>query len=404
MFSVFAVLVLIVGIINIVSYVNIVEGADGIVTLLKQGGGTFGSLDGGDYDVPGVPPDGEDGGRPMPPMSPETPFETRYFTVVIGDKGEVKMINTDRIAAVNDDSAASYATRLFEKGKRSGFSDNYRYGTSEAPNGDIMYIFVDCTRELTSYRTFLVTSIAVGFVALIAVFVLVFFISGRVIKPLAESYEKQKRFITDASHELKTPLTVIGANTEVLEMQGVENEWTRGIKDQVKRLTSLTEKMVFLARMDEENQNVKPTDFSLSGAVEESVKPFTAVALSRGNSLIAHIQPNLTYRGDESMIRRLVGLLVDNAIKYSDEGMDIDIELKSVGKKLRLTVTNSCTALTEGEENLLFERFYRSDKSRNSETGGHGIGLSVAQSIVNAHKGSIKAEVRNGTVTFTVIL
>lgn len=393
MCSVLAVLVLIVGIINIVNYSGVVKNADRIVAVLKEGGGTFGN---------GNMQDGDFNFRPHHPMSPETPFETRFFTVVLDDDGTVKLVNTDRIVSVNQTQAAEYAVSLYNKNKKTGFCDNYRYGT--ANNGkDTMYIFVDCTKELTSFDTFLLVSFAVGVAAFVAVFVLVFFLSGKVMKPIAESYAKQKRFITDASHEIKTPLTVIGADAEVLEMQGTSNEWTQSIREQVKRLTSLTEKLVFLARMDEESQTLKATDFSVSDAVEETVKPFSAVAVSKGLTLECEVQKNLTYCGDESLIRQLVSLLTDNALKYCDENGKICVRLKNCGGKIQLTFTNPAKELN-GDLNVLFERFYRDDKSRNSETGGHGIGLAVAKAIVEAHRGKIAAYGDNGTVVFTVTL
>ena len=404
MSSVLAVLVLIVGIINIVNYVNVINGADNIVSLLKDSGGKFeiddeGHGENGEGD--GNEPPREDDGRPHGPMSPETPFETRYFTVEFDVDGDIRFVNTDRIAAIDITQAVNYAVSLYMENKTSGFCDNYRYGVSNTPNGT-MYIFVDCTRELNNFKTFLLISIIVGISAFIVLFILVFFLSGKVMKPVAESYDKQKRFITDASHEIKTPLTVIGANIEVLEMQGVQNKWTDSVKEQVKRLTSLTEKLVFLARMDEESQSVKVTDFSISDAVEETVKPFSAVAVSNGLSIDCDVQKNITFSGDESMIRQLVSILVDNAIKYCDERGKVSVTLKNIGGKIRLSVSNPAQDLN-GDLNLLFERFYRADKSRNSTTGGHGIGLSVAKAIVAAHKGKITAKGENGIAIFTVI-
>ena len=395
--SVLAVLVIIVGIINIVSYVNAVESADRIVALLIDGGGSFGS----DRPDNGNHWDGESGFKPERPMSPETPFETRFFIVELDGNGEVTAVNTDKIAAVDGAQAGEYAVSLYKKNGRSGFYGNYRYGTAEKENGT-MYVFVDCTKELASFDNFLLVSLAVGASAFVAIFALVFFISGKVTKPIAESYAKQKRFITDASHELKTPLTVIGADAEVLEMQGTANEWTESIKEQVKRLTSLTEKLVFLARMDEE-PTLKATDFSLSDAVEETVKPFIAVALSKGLTLEEDIQKNMSYCGDEALLRQLVSLLVDNALKYSDENGKITVRLRSAGGKIQFTVSNPAKELN-GDLSVLFERFYRNDKSRNSETGGHGVGLSLAKAIVEAHKGKITANAENATVTFTVTL
>lgn len=396
--SVLAVLVLTVGIINIVNYANVVKNADQIVTLLKDGGGTF---DGG-LMQPVAPPDEDFDNRPLRPVSPETPFETRYFTVVLDSGGEVQAVNTDHVVSVDQTQAADRARAIFNKKKRAGFIGNYRYGAKSVGESDTMYVFVDCTKELTSFKTFMLVSFAVGLSAFVAVFLLVFFLSGKVMKPIAESYAKQKRFITDASHEIKTPLTVIGADAEILEMQGTANEWTESIKDQVKRLTSLTEKLVFLARMDEENQALKTTDFSLSDAVEETVKLFYAIAVTKGLTLESEIQKNVSYCGDETLIRQLVSLLTDNALKYSDGGR-VRVRLKTAGNKIQLVVSNFANELN-GDLGILFERFYRNDRSRNSETGGHGIGLSVAKAIVEAHKGKIAARGENGTVSFTVTL
>lgn len=400
--SVLAVLVLIVGIINIVNYANVVKNSDQIVMMLKDGGGTFGG-DNGNPKENIEPPDGDFNHKPQRPMSPETPFETRYFTVVLEENGNVLNVNTDKIASVNRTQAADYAVSLQNKNKHTGFYENYRYGTRIIGESDTMYIFVDCTKELTSFKTFMLVSFAVGVSAFVAVFLLVFFLSGKVMKPIAESYAKQKRFITDASHEIKTPLTVIGADAEVLEMQGTVNEWTESIKEQVKRLTSLTEKLVFLARMDEENQRLTATDFSLSDAVEETIKPFFAVAATKGLTLDGDIQKNISYCGDEALLRQLVSLLVDNALKYSDANGRVGVRLKTTGGKIQLDVSNLAKELN-GDLSILFERFYRNDKSRNSETGGHGIGLSVAKAIVEAHKGKITARGENETVVFTVTL
>lgn len=398
MCSVFAVLVLIIGLINTVNYVRVVQNAESIVSLLKAGGGQFGIGEGG-KDIF----DRDSGFNHQKPMSPETPFETRFFTVVLDAGGTARLINTDRIVAVSAEEAAGYAESLYKKQKTSGFYGRYRYGTLSTGTSETMYIFVDCTKDLASFQNILLVSIGVGAAALFLVFVLVFLLSGKVMKPIAESYEKQKRFITDASHEIKTPLTIIGADAAVLEMQGTENEWTESIKEQVKRLTSLTEKLVFLARMDEEGGALNATDFSISDAAEETVKSFCAPAISKGLQIESDIQKNVTYCGDENLIRQLIALLLDNALKYSDESGIIAVRMKCAGGKIRLNVTNPSAGLN-GDLDVLFERFYRGDKSRNSSAGGHGIGLSVAKTIVAAHKGRISARGENGTVTFTVVL
>ncbi|MCH5165021.1 MAG: HAMP domain-containing histidine kinase [Clostridiales bacterium] len=403
MCSVFAVLAIIMSVINIVNYVRVVDNADDIVSILKSGGGKF--------DVSGGEHGGNDGiddsNRPMlpdRPMSPETPFETRYFTVELNNDGYVVAVNIEHIAAIDEAAAKRYAENLYKKKSASGFYGNYRYGVTSTDFGGKLYIFVDCTRELSGFYNFLWVSFGVSAGGFAVVFLLVYLLSGKMIKPIAESYSKQKRFITDASHEIKTPLTIIGASVDVLDMQNGGNELTEEIKTQVKRLSSLTDKLVFLARMDEQTQRMDMIEFCLSDAVSETVKSFESVAISRGYELVEYIQPELHYRGDETMLRQVVSLLIDNALKYSSQNSKIEVKLNSTNGKIQLTVSNCADDVPNGDLDVLFERFYRKDRSRNSETGGHGIGLSVVKSIVTAHKGKITARKENEVVTFTVTL
>ena len=225
------------------------------------------------------------------------------------------------------------------------------------------------------------------------------------VKPFAESYQKQKRFITDASHEIKTPLTIIDANTEVLNMKYGENEWLKSTSNQVKRLTKLTERLVFLSRMDEEREVLQKTDFSISDAVYEAARSFKAMAKSQNKTLNISVQPNVSYYGDESSIIRLVSLLLENAMKYSDDEGTVSLKFCTNGKNKVLSVKNTVAEIQKGKLDMLFDRFYRIDKSRNSQTGGFGIGLSVAKAIVNAHKGKITAVSTDGkSIEITAVL
>lgn len=210
-----------------------------------------------------------------------------------------------------------------------------------------MYIFVNCERELNTFHTFLLASIGISLAGLLLVFLLVVLFSGMLVKPVAESYEKQKRFITDASHEIKTPLTIIDANTEVLEMTGGENQWTKSTRKQIARLTSLTEKLVFLSRMDEESTQLEMTDFAISDAVIDTAEPFVSYAASRGKTLELDIAPDLTYHGNEGCIRQCVSLLLDNAIKYSTENGKLRLTFHKQGRALALTVWNRTSADTQ---------------------------------------------------------
>ena len=323
-------------------------------------------------------------------LSDEAPFDSRYFTVSIGADGTVTDTNTENIASVSAEEAQTMALRLYKAGRTGGTTATYRYTATEA-DGTTTYTFLDCARELNTFYSFLTVSCLTALAGLGIVTALVIVFSKVAIRPLAESYEKQKRFITDASHELKTPLAVINAANEVTEMESGETEWTRSIDKQVKRLTSLTEKLVMLSRMDEESYKPNMVPFDLSAAVDETAHSFDSVAQYRNKRYTVHVEEGLTYTGDENALRQLTSLLIDNAMKYSDENGTISVSLKKSGKNTELRVENSVENIEKGNQDILFERFYRSDASRNSATGGHGIGLSVAKAIVTAHKGRITA-------------
>jgi signal transduction histidine kinase len=216
---------------------------------------------------------------------------------------------------------------------------------------------------------------------------------------MAESYEKQKRFITDAGHELKTPLTVINANTDILEMEiGEKNESLEDIRQQIRRLTKLTNDLVLLARMEEAEGKLQKLPLPLSELTAEAVHPFRALAQAQHKHLTCHIAPMVTVSGCAKDVTQLVTILMDNALKYTPEGGSVTVDLEVTGKNARLSLVNTTgETLSQGDLEHLFDRFYRPDASRNSATGGHGIGLSVAKAIVHNHGGKIRATAEPGT-------
>lgn len=482
MLSVSIVLIAIVGTINIANYMSTNEALDARLKLIAGNGGIFPDLleqknmgvEGNKTDsinngtsTRKEPPSGKTDVQPPEDMnqadlkdnnlkdnglkendlkrhgiSPESQFDTRYFTVTINSNGEVENIDTSKIASVSSENAAQYAKKLWKSGKKgdgkNGFSESFKYMTV-GEGGSTMYIFLSCQRELSTIRTYVLASVGISVFGLGVVFVMIYFFSGKILKPVSESYEKQKRFITDASHEIKTPLTIIDANTEVIEMMEGENEWTNSTRKQVARLTSLTEKLVFLSRMDEEATKLEMLEFSLSDAILDTAEPFKTVARTKGKKLTIDVTDGILYTGDEKTIRQLVSILLDNAMKYSgcssasfekgninktnlnkttqtqndcvttiNQAPKIEISLKTSGKNRIITVWNTVgeTAnIKKGRQDMLFERFYRTDASHNSKTGGFGIGLSAAYAIVKAHKGKITAESKDGqSIKFTIVL
>lgn len=406
MLSTMLVLTAIMGVVNFSNYREMLDRADEMTALLEQNDGKFpeepSRHEQNDTETPPAKPENDEKDKSR--FSVETPFETRYFTVTVDENGEVTDCDLDRIAAVDEETAEEYTQTAQQKKKTTGFQGIYRYRVTETEDG-AKYVFLDCRREISNFRTVLVTTISVSLLGLAAVFVLVVIFSRMVFRPVEESIQKQKRFITDASHELKTPLTIIDANTEVMEMESGESQWTKSTRKQIQRLSGLVQQLVTLSRLDEEKGLEEKCEFNLSEAVSECVQPYESLAQTREKNLTLNIEEDITYTGDERSIRQLAGILMDNAVKYSSENGNITLTLKKKGKKIFLEVYNDADDLPQGKLDVLFERFYRLDSSRNSGTGGSGIGLSVAKAIVQAHKGKITAENKNGRgLTITVIL
>lgn len=388
MLSLLAVLTLLVGVSAALNYRSVVDTADQTLALLQENDGEFSA------DL-SAPPQG--GGQPQPsgqdeprPGNPELPYESRYFTVFLTGQGAVVSINTGRIAAVDSAQAQSYALQVWGSGKTRGFIDHYRY-VAYPQDGETHIIFLDCGRGLDNLHSFLRNSALVSLAGLAAVFVLLLLLSDKLVKPFADNYVRQKQFITDAGHDLKTPLTIINADADVLQMDIGENEWLSDIKEQTRRMTELTNDLVTLAKMDEDTPRLQSIEFPLSDVAEQTVSDFRAPALTQNKTLSSDIQPMITMTGDEKLIRQLLTVLLDNAVKYSDDHGTIEVKLAADKKQIRLTVYNTADHVSRADLPKMFDRFYRADASRNSRTGGYGLGLSIAKAVAEAHKGKITA-------------
>lgn len=413
--AVTVVLTLIIAGINIVNYSHVCKMADARLDYILAGKGGIDWEDesrtdpgnGGDASA-GMVADGNRAGARVghfEGMTAESPFDTRYFTVTLAE-GQVVDVNTDRIAAVGAKRASRIALRLYSRGLTSGFSDNYRY-TTTVQGDETTYVFVDCSRELSSFHSFLGASVAISCIGWLAVLAIVAVASGAVIRPMVESYSKQKRFITDASHEIKTPLAVIDTANEVQEIESGESEWTQSIHEQVARLTALTERLVFLARMDEGSAGFTMASIDLTEAVDKAAAPFESVAVSRGKRLSTSIATGVRTHADASAVTQVVELLLDNATRYASEGSVIELSLRAVSRgagkgSAELVVSNVVDELPEGDLDRLFDRFYRADVSRSSKTGGSGVGLSVVRAIAEAHGGSATVSGHDHQIAFTV--
>ena len=395
MCSIFIVLAAILTGINVLNYQDMIRKIDNVNKMLIEHDGRFPERNPIPRDRPILKARRETEKPKEENFSIEMPYRIRYFSVKTDKNGEATETRTENIAAVSDDLAKDYAKKIVVQGKRKGFADVYRYEVKAMDDGYLI-AFLDCEQDLHTFQSTLIISIIVSMAGVLAVFLLVWLFSKIVFKPVEEGYRKQKQFITDASHELKTPLTIMDANVEVLEMEAGENQWTKSLHHQVARMSGLVKQLVDLSRMDELDKEMEQTEFSFSDAVYEVVQSYEAVAKTQGKTLDLQMEEGLQYKGNEVWIRQAIGLLLDNAVKYSTVGATICISLQGRGKKCYLQIENPCECIGRGKKQELFERFYRLDDSHNSKTGGSGIGLSVVRSIVERHRGKIQAYSETG--------
>jgi len=378
MISVVVVLFIIMTAINAMNYVNVNRYTDKVLTEISENDGRFGSR--------GGPPNKPGGNGLGNQFNEETPFETRFFTVTY--RGDFIDVNVSQIAAVDINTAIDYANEVLNNKK--GYIDSYRYKVTEFSDRTLV-VFVDCTRQLSQANSFLLYSIIISISGVLCVFLLVFFLSKRVVKPIALSYEKQRMFITNAGHELKTPLTIISANNEMIEIEGGGNECTHAISKQIVKMNSMVKNLIMLSRLDESTYELNE-EFDLVDILADVAAMFDASLDLKNVERIYNISGSYIYKGNEALIRQLFYILIDNASKYCISRVEISID------KNIIYINNDADGINEGSLNECFERFYRMDQSRASNVEGSGIGLSIAKEIINLHKGEISASGLDGGI------
>ncbi len=412
MLSLLLILIIMIGIINIVNLHSIYQDADNLLAILTTNNGEFPGMIGFENNDNRENKDNRNNKEFRPPndgfvpdmpftfarlnntRSAEMPYQSRYFYVTFDNTGAISEINLSHIAAITEEYATNYANSVYSSSKEKGIYHSYRYKKAVKDDGSTLIVFIDLSSSLFSALKLLSQSLLVGALALIAMFILVFIFSSQAVAPVVESLEKQKRFITDAGHELKTPLAVISANVDVLELEAGKSEWTTSIRNQTKRMNGLVKNLLTLSRMDEERINVVFSDFDLSQVINETATSFQTVAESKNKKYQVDITEGIHITGDKNAMNQLASLLLDNAIKYSSDKGSIHVTL-SKDKNIVFEVSNTCDSIPSGNLDRLFDRFYRADSSRSRETGGYGIGLSVARAIAISHGGNIEA-VRDG--------
>lgn len=348
------------------------------------------------------PRDPGDPSRPFPfddVINEETRFSTRFFTVWTDAEGHITRVNIDSVSSIEEAQVEGYARAALEEGTQRGWVEDYRYCVTGTAEGSTL-VFVNGSMNRSMSGRLLLTAFLVLLGSACLILALTVIISRRAVRPVAESYEKQKQFITDANHELKTPLTLILSNLDIVEAETGPNEWLDDIRSESERMGLLINQMVTLCRMDESDAPLALSEVDLSAVVSDTVSEFEPLAADRGKQLSLAAAPGVLCRGDEALLRRLVSILLDNAVKYCDAGGRIRVELRSRRHPV-LTVENTYARVEELDLDRLFDRFYRADKAR-TFTGSFGIGLSIARSIAKKHRGSITAFKKENTIGFRV--
>lgn len=346
----------------------------------------------------------DDKGAMRPKDDRDKMLSSNFFLVRFDAAGDILYVDVRHTATVSEDDAIEMAKKIYFSQKTSGKTGKYHYLVSPSRfNNGSTVVFLDVTDENISYFRVLLISLGIGTVCWFLMLLLVIQLSRKAIQPIAENIEKQKQFITNAGHEIKTPLAIIQSNTDAMELINGETKWSKNIKNQIARLDGLTKNMLFLAKMDEGNIQNIITTFSISELLRVSVQDFMEPLSLKHITVYANIEDNITIDANKEQIAQLISIFLDNALKYTNESGTLSISLEKPGKKRIISFVNTCDALPEVSSEKLFDRFFRSDKARTQKSGGYGIGLSVAKSIVEYYSGSISASYEpDNTIRFTV--
>lgn len=402
MISIIVVLMAIIGTITLINYNKTVDNIDKVLTVLVDNNGKFDDLDFGDDNLENT--DGNNSKdnlnhqKDHGEFTKETLYWTRFFSVKFTNSNPDPAVDTSMIASVSKEEAIDMAKETIDSNSMIGFYGAYRYKVKIADDFKLV-VFVDCTKEMRSIRYFVFTGTWISLVGIIAVFIIVFIFSKIVFNPVKRTYDKQKRFVTNAAHELKTPLTIISANNELIDAQYNSLDETQAIDKQVKKLTIMINNLTLLSKLDEEDKNVDLKEkVDLTKLSNDLIEPFKVIFESRNIKFNFFVDDNCYIKGNTNLISQLLSLLIDNANKYALTY--INFEVRIVGKGVELKTSNDAD-IDEKNPNLLLERFYRNDKAR-GKIEGSGIGLSVVNEIVKLHKGTIKLNASNNVYSCVI--
>lgn len=328
--------------------------------------------------------------------------DARYFGVIYHFENKSFETDLTHTSLVTKAVATDYAKKVIDKKTEKGYIDNYRYLVHRS-KGSIRITFLSRSIALESFRSNSVTLIWISAASIAVMAVILIAVSGKVVAPLVKNRQKQKEFITSASHELKTPLTVIHADAQLLESEIGENEWLSDIIKQTKYMTEMTHRLVYLARAEEQDEHFVKIAFPISDVAQDVSESYCSVAHNCGKNYEVKVQKGITYCGDEKAIREMISALLDNAFKYSTADGTITVKLTAEGHAVRFSVENTVSQINPDQLANFTDRFYRKDTS--DKVKGFGIGLSIARVVAEAHKGKLTVELlKNNMINITAVL
>lgn len=342
------------------------------------------------------------GERPGAEPVPRSLGTIDFFIIMSDNNGRyLAVLNNDEL---RQETAQKYISKILESKVETGTLNQYQFYQLKKNNGTLM-VLTDKSAEIDMLNKLIRTTVMIGAAAFLLLSVAAFLLSVQIVKPLKTAFEKQKQFVSDASHELKTPVTVISANADVLSGEIGENKWLTYIKSQTERMNVLVNDLLNLTRLENNTADFIRLDFNLSKAIVNTALPFECQAFETNKKFIVDVDEDVMINGSEKHIKQMAAIFIDNALKYSNDGGTVRVTLKNAGDKKIFTVFNTGKGIRETEKGKIFERFYRSDESRNRSTGGYGLGLAIAKSIIDKHKFKVSVDTHEGeSISFVITM
>lgn len=404
--AVFLIIVGALSLINAITYVRMENEVQSILSYISQNDG---------YAPPHTPPPttgswllGTDDSN-WASDTPEFTYQTRFFSVHVNAEGYASEINITHIAAFTETEAIQYARTTVAEGKPQGFFKKnratYAYQITKHDDGSYLIVILDCTRDVAAVQSFMRYSAWFGFACIVLYVLILIGLCNWAIKPFVRNMENQKRFITNAGHELKTPIAIISANAEAIELINGKSQWTTSILHQVRRVSNLINDLIMLAKMSEGSQlQLTIAELNVSAVTHTVAESFRTMAEEQHKLLTEAITPDIMIKSDEKCFYELINILIDNAVKYCDDNGEITVRLTPgrLKKGAVIAISNTYAAGEKIDYSRFFERFYRGDESHNSQKSGYGIGLSMAEELTHVLKGKISVSYKKGIITFTV--